>query len=360
MTIESGVRYQDPLPRRISLQEWDEQFQAVPDELIQRYHYFSKPAKQGAQACDETHGAGNTYPWATYLFPPTLFAVYGSRHLRRLKFDNSLASLRLWGFVMNETERLFRARQIGRKIIATMGDLGATPPLVLSFPGALPFYPDCIWWVPFTNESMVLFEAAAKLGIGESACYSRASLGAFTKGAYFPYPVLCIASTGASCDDYSAVEQLVEGLGFPVFWFELPLRRDTPCPAHRGRAAVSKDLACPAQSEKGQVASRTRDDRVTDPNQVARDLLIGQFACLRERLSSVLNQEADDAQVWDGIRQVNRVRRIVGRINDKVYSAPASVFPALEMMVIEFGNLHFYSDIGEWQAILEHIEATID
>jgi benzoyl-CoA reductase/2-hydroxyglutaryl-CoA dehydratase subunit BcrC/BadD/HgdB len=36
------------------------------------------------------------------------------------------------------------------------------------------------------------------------------------------------------------------------------------------------------------------------------------------------------------------------------------VFPALEMMILEFGNLHFYSDIDEWQQILIHVEQTIE
>jgi benzoyl-CoA reductase/2-hydroxyglutaryl-CoA dehydratase subunit BcrC/BadD/HgdB len=49
----------------------------------------------------------------------------------------------------------------------------------------------------------------------------------------------------------------------------------------------------------------------------------------------------------------------VKRIKDMVYSAPAPIFPALEMMVLEFGNLHFYSDIDEWSAILAHLEETI-
>ena len=36
------------------------------------------------------------------------------------------------------------------------------------------------------------------------------------------------------------------------------------------------------------------------------------------------------------------------------------VLPALEMMVVEFGNLHYYSDITEWTAVLEHLLATTE
>ena len=141
----SNVGYSDPKPGRIGFGEWLELFERVPDDLIERYHYY-----------------GDSEAWSKYLFPPQTFAIYGARHLRRLKFDNSLAALRMWGFVQNETERLFRARQTGRRVIATMGDLGAVPVIVNSFPGCVAFYPDCIWWTPFVMESRVLFDAAAE------------------------------------------------------------------------------------------------------------------------------------------------------------------------------------------------------
>jgi benzoyl-CoA reductase/2-hydroxyglutaryl-CoA dehydratase subunit BcrC/BadD/HgdB len=315
------VDFQDSAPRRITLAEWSTQFRQVPDELIQRYHYFA--------------AAGNQ-PWATYLFPPLTYALYSSRHLTRLKFDNSLAALRMWGFVLTETERLFRAGQIGRRVVATMGDLGATPPLVLAAGNALPFYPDCIWWVPFMNESTVLLDSAARAGIGESACYSRATLGAFLKRSYFPDPVLCIGATGASCDDYSAVEQLVESLGFPMYWLEMPLRKrcqEEPEPA------LDAD-ECDAKSVEQFVTAQFRD--------------------LHQHLQHVLGVEIGRVELQTSLRKVNRVRALVREIKQQVYSAPATVLPALEMMVIEFGSLHFYSDIEEWTAILEHIAETVN
>jgi hypothetical protein len=320
------VNYRDSPSARISFQEWGRQFQRLPDEIIQSYRYF--------------RSEGIVYPWATYLFPPQTFAIYGSRHLRRLRFDNSLAALRLWGFVLGETERLFRARQTGKDVIATMGDLGATPPVVLAG-GALPFYPDCTWWLPFMNESPVLFDAAARSGIGESACYSRAALGAFVKQAYFPRPVLCIAGTGASCDDYSSVEQLVESMGYPMFWLELPLRRDC---GERGESNCERFATTPAGTSY-QVS--------------ARELISAQFRALQRRLEAVLNRPIADAQLQASIRKVNRVRGLVNRIKGIAYAPPAAVFPALELMLIEFGNLHFYSDIDEWTAILEHVAETV-
>ncbi|MBM3313199.1 hypothetical protein FJY70_01240, partial [candidate division WOR-3 bacterium] len=208
--VEDRVsEWTDPEPARVSFDEWLELFERVPDELIERYHYY-----------------GNGDAWSKYLFPPQTFAIYGMRHLRRLKFDNSLAALRMWGFVQNETERLFRARQTGLRVIATMGDLGAVPVIVNSFPDCVAFYPDCIWWTPFAMESRVLFDAAAELGIGDATCFSRAALGAFAKHSYFPDPDLVIASTGASCDDFSGVEQLVERFAPDMLWVEEPMREE--------------------------------------------------------------------------------------------------------------------------------------
>jgi hypothetical protein len=337
----------DPIPARITFAEWGALFPQIPTELIQHYHYFSNPPSDlvapatrvgpdDSSICNQSPPA--PYPWSTYLFPPQTFAAYGSRHLRCLKFDNSLAALRMWGFVMTETERLFRARQVGRQVVATLGDLGGTPPMVLAAGNTVPFYPDCIWWVPFTNESTVLFDAAAALGIGESACYSRAALGAFVKQSYFPAPVLCIGATGASCDDYSAVEQLVADLGYPMHWFELPLRKD--CVGHHEEFS--------------------RTPAGVDYQQAARELLVAQFRSLRRDLEDTLGRRITDAALSSSIHRVNGVRQTVARIRERVYSAPAAVFPALEMMVIEFGNLHFYSDIDEWQSILAHVEQTVE
>ncbi|MEO0079075.1 MAG: 2-hydroxyacyl-CoA dehydratase family protein [candidate division WOR-3 bacterium] len=297
----SRAHYQNPPAARVTFEEWGELFQKIPDELIERYHYFPP----------------NQESWSKYLFPPQTFALYGARHLRRLKFDNSLACLRMWGFVQNETERLFRARQTGRRVIATMGDLGALPVIVNSFPGCLAFYPDCIWWTPFVMESNVLFEAAARLGIGEASCFSRAALGAFAKHAYFPDPDLVIAATGASCDDYSGVEQLVEWLVGDVLWVETPLRQEQ--------------------------------------NGGAVELLVEEYRRVVARLEELTGHRLTPAELSAGISRTNRVRRMVAQLRKLAYGQ--GVLPALEMMVVEFGNLHYYSDIAEWTEIVAHLLA---
>ncbi len=199
--------FEDLKPKKINLTEWSHQFRKISDQIIKKYKYY-----------------GNQ-DWGIYLSPPATFMVYGARQLKRLKFDNSFAALRLWGFVFNESERLFRAKQVGKKVIATMGDLGTIPVIVMSFPDCIPFYPECIWWTPFFNESFILLDMATKLGAPEPACFSRAALAAFYKKAYFPKPDLIFASTGASCDDYSCIMQLIEGLGYNPIWIEIPFRR---------------------------------------------------------------------------------------------------------------------------------------
>jgi hypothetical protein len=316
---DPGARWRDPAPKRISFDEWLALFEQVPDELIEQHHYY-----------------GNRDAWSKYLFPPQTFAIYGARHLRRLKFDNSLAALRMWGFVQNETERLFRARQTGRKVIATMGDLGAVPVIVNSFPGCVAFYPDCIWWTPFVMESKVLFDAAAELGIGDATCFSRAALGAFAKHSYFPDPDLVIASTGASCDDYSGVEQLAAGIASDVLWVEEPFRKE--CPGAHG--------AC----------LRTQSGVRYEPE--LRDLLVEEYRRVVARMEKLTGHRLTADELRTGVSRANRIRRTVRRLRELAFRDGA--LAALEMMVVEFGNLHYYADMDEWAAILGHLCETAE
>ncbi|MEO0077840.1 MAG: 2-hydroxyacyl-CoA dehydratase family protein [candidate division WOR-3 bacterium] len=309
----------DPEPKRATFDEWMELFERVPDELIEQYRYY-----------------GNQDAWSKYLFPPQTFAIYGARHLRRLKFDNSLAALRMWGFVQNETERLFRAHQIGKKVIATMGDLGAVPVIVNSFPNCVAFYPDCIWWTPFVMESRVLLDAAAELGIGDATCFSRAALGAFAKHSYFPDPDLVIASTGASCDDYSGVEQLAASIASDVLWVEEPLRKE----CRTGNAECK----------------RTQSGVGYEPE--LRKLLVEEYRRVVARMEELTGHQLTTDELRAGVHRANLVRKIVGRLRELAYRDGA--LAALEMMVVEFGNLHYYSDMDEWTAILEHLADTAE
>ena len=326
--------WRDPKPARVSFDAWQELFERVPEELVERYHYFPP----------------NTEAWSKYLFPPQTFAMYGARHLRRLRFDNSLASLRLWGFVQNETERLFRARQIGRRVVATMGDLGALPVIVNSFPGCVAFYPDCIWWTPFVMESKVLFDAAAERGIGDATCFSRAALGAFAKHSYFPDPELVIASTGASCDDYAGVEQLAADIAREVLWVEEPMRRE----CRRG----TTDAAAGAGHDRNRSCDFGSCPKPTTPDTAAIALLVAEYGRVIARLERLTGHSLSEDELRTGIRRANRVRRLVERLRGLTYHDAA--LPALEMMVVEFGNLHCYSDMDEWPSVLEHLLATAE
>jgi len=293
MKQKYSLNYQDPKPARITFEEWDDLFQQIPDTVIESFHYFSR----------------HDTAWAKYLFPPQTFAIYGARHLRRLKFDNSLAALRLWGFVNNEVERLFRARQIGKRVIAVMGDLGPLAVIVSAFPDCVPFYPDCWWWTPFTMESRVLLKAAEDFGVPEATCYSRATLGAFVKHSYFPDPDLIFAATGASCDDYSGIENLVSQLTGNVIWVETPLRQ-------------SEDIT---ETIK---------------------LLVSEYCRVVKSLEELTGIRLTEDLLRQAIHRVNLVRKITAQLRELAFTR--AVFPAVEMMLVEFGCLHFYSDITEW------------
>lgn len=311
------------IPKKIGLEIWSKQFEDIPDEVIKRYKYY------------------NNNEWGIYLSPPATFMVYGAREFKRLKFDNSFEALRMWGFVFNETERLFRARQINKKIIATMGDLGTVPILVLSFADCVPFYPECIWWTPFFKESTELLDTASKLGIPEAACFSRVVVSTFYKKSYFPKPDLIIASTGASCDDYSCVMQVVEDMGYEIIWVEIPYRK-------------SPDFML--NKPKPQDLEKTVHGFFYP--KVVEEYLIKEYHRIWERLFKLTGVN-NPHRLVDTIKKVNKLRSIVGEIKKLNANAEVAPLPALEMMIIEFGNLYGYADFDEWLDIIQMIHEMV-
>lgn len=312
--------FEDIVPKRISLKEWSQQFRSLDDESIRRFTYY------------------HNNEWGIYLSPPATFMVYGVRELKRLKFDNSLAALRLWGFTFNESERLFRARQSGKHVVAVMGDLGAVPVLVMAFPDCIPFYPDCTWWTPFFNESTVLLDRASELGAPEASCFVRAILAAFNKKAYFPRPEVLFASTGASCDDYSCIMQMVEDLGYDLNWLEIPYRRQ-----HRSHHAADDHT--------------TTKDGYSYPARFE-GYLVSEYKRVWGKMCA-LNRGGDLNALEQSIKKTNKLRRLVNEIKRLTYEAEIAPFPGLEMMVVEFGNLYGYADIDEWLDIMEMARDTI-
>ncbi|UCF69885.1 MAG: 2-hydroxyacyl-CoA dehydratase [candidate division WOR-3 bacterium] len=312
--------YQDLTPEKIGLKEWSKQFRMVGDSEIKEFKYY------------------NNDEWGIYLSPPATFMVYGTRQLKKLKFDNSLAALRLWGFTFNESERLFRARQSGKRIIAAMGDLGTVPVIAMAFPDCIPFYPDCTWWTPFFNESTVLLDKASELGTPEASCFVRSTLAAFHKMAYFPKPDIMFASTGASCDDYSCIMQMAEEMGYELNWLEIPFRRQ-----HRS-FHMSEEHAVTDSGFKYPKRFET--------------YLVNEYKRVWRKMEA-LTGTGDLKKLNASIEKNNRVRRLVNDIKDLTQTADVAPFPALEMMVIEFGNLYGYADIDEWLDILKMIKDTV-
>jgi len=312
--------FQDIEPRKITLKEWSSQFRMLDDSQIKYFKYY------------------NNDEWGIYLSPPATFMVYGARELRKLKFDNSLAALRLWGFTLNESERLFRAHQSGKHIVATMGDLGTVPVIAMAFPDCIPFYPDCTWWTPFFNESTVLLDKASELGTPEASCFVRSTLAAFHKMAYFPKPDILFASTGASCDDYSCIMQMVEDIGYEMNWLEIPYRRKAQDYfAEEKYTSTDRGFEYPERFEKYLADEYQRVWRKMKALTIGGDL---------ERLR-------------ESIKKNNRLRRLANEIKIISNEAAIAPLPGLEMMVIEFGNLYGYADIDEWLDILQMVKETV-
>jgi benzoyl-CoA reductase/2-hydroxyglutaryl-CoA dehydratase subunit BcrC/BadD/HgdB len=288
--------------RQIDFREWHRLFLQVPDDRVDATRYYR-------------HLPG--VEWSRYLFPPSTHVAYGNRLLRKLKFDNSQAALRLWGFMLSEGERIFRARQAGMKVVAAMGDLGAVTPLIYSFPDTIAFYPDCLWWTPFLMESRVLFNEAGQLGMGEDCCFVRASLGAFSKKAYFPKPDLCVGTVGATCDDMAVVMSEAENLGIDIHYFELPHRHDT-------------------DSDRVRLLGYLKE----------------QYRTLTRRLEEVTGTTFSLDRFRETVSKVNRLRSLIAETRGLLAKSNASPMGAIEMMNAEFAALSYYGDLDECTAVL--------
>jgi 2-hydroxyglutaryl-CoA dehydratase D-component len=299
-------------PRKITLDEWDLRY----DELL---------------------GAGLREPFYGGRLSRHI-SQEGDLRLRHLRFDNSAAALRLWNFLLTESCRLNQARARGEKLVGTMKDLGTVPVMAYSFPNLRAFYPDGAWWTPCLMEcSDGLLEQSAALGIDASFCPVRAMLPAFLNGDHFPRPDLLVCSTGAICDDFSAIAQRLERMGFPVTWWEMPRRRT------------------PAQGEP-----RHKLPGGLEAPQIQVEWVKEEF----ERVGLVLGELAGlklaEQMLRQGISEANRVRRILSELRRVVYGAERPPLPALEMLVAEMLAIHFCSDRSEAIDVLSGllVEAT--
>jgi benzoyl-CoA reductase/2-hydroxyglutaryl-CoA dehydratase subunit BcrC/BadD/HgdB len=293
-------------PRRITLDEWDNRYA-------------------------ELRAAGLSEP--DYGGPLRRHVDDGDVRLLKLRMDNSPAALRLWNFLLSEEDRLRRSLADGKKLVGTMKDLGTVPVMAYSLANLVAFYPDGAWWLPCVLECREgLLEIADSLGIDDSFCPVRAMLGAFVAGNRFPIPGLLTCSVGATCDDFSAIAQRLESLGFPILWWEIPHRR-SPDPSEEAVTLPGGFLAPAAQvafvkSELGRV---------------------------RQALETYSGLPLGDSQLAEGIARANQVRRTLAELRRLCFTADPCPLPALEVLIAEMLAIHFCSDDNETLKVLAEL-----
>jgi benzoyl-CoA reductase/2-hydroxyglutaryl-CoA dehydratase subunit BcrC/BadD/HgdB len=293
-------------PRRIDLAEWDQRYADL----------------RAAGLCEPDYGG-----------PLRRHVDDGDRRLLRLCMDNSAASLRLWNFLLTEEDRLRHSVAEGKRLVGTMKDLGTVPVMAYSLENLVAFYPDGAWWLPCLLErGDGLLEIADSLGIDDSFCPVRALLGAFVSRTRFPIPDLLTCSVGATCDDFSAIAQRLESLGFPILWWEIPHRR-RPDP-REAAVALPGGFSAPAE----QVAFvRSELERV------------------RRALETYAGRPLGDAELSAGIDRANQVRRTLVELRRLVFTTSPCPLPALEMLIAEMLAIHFCSDHNETLLVLTEL-----
>lgn len=316
------MMWNDPKAGIITFDQWNEQFKQIPQTIKDSYRVL----------------LGTTQEYS-YLNEPRCFAdLEGDERLKTLKYDNSLASIRLWSFLLSENTRLWKVRKAGKKIVGTMKDLGTMPVLAYAHPEIVAFYPDGAWWIPCIMQmSEGLLRVADSLGFGEEVCPSRAALSAFLTGNHFPRPDLLIGGVGSCCDDFSALMQRVEDTGIPTVWWELPYRRN------------------PSSWEES----------VTLPNgyKVSKNLvdyMEQEFENVRQGIKDKLGLTITDDMVSESIKKANKLRGVVQKIRDLSFGTNPTPFPSLELQVCEMIVIHFCSDLYESLSVLEHVLETIE
>jgi benzoyl-CoA reductase/2-hydroxyglutaryl-CoA dehydratase subunit BcrC/BadD/HgdB len=293
-------------PRRITLAEWDDRYA-------------------------ELHAAGLSE--RDYGGPLRRHVTDGDVRLLKLRMDNSAAALRLWNFLLSEEDRLHRCVADGKKLVGAMKDLGTVPVMAYALPNLAAFYPDGAWWLPCLLEGGAgLLEIADSLGIDDSFCPVRAMLGAFVAGNRFPIPGLLTCSVGATCDDFSAIAQRLESLGFPILWWEIPQRR--PPDAHEEAVELPGGFRAPA-------------------DQVA--FVQSELGRVRQALETYAEQPLDDERLAAGISRANRVRCLLAELRQLCFTADPCPLPALEMLIAEMLAIHFCSDHNETLDVLTEL-----
>ncbi len=309
-------------PKRITGQEWEARMADIPAEYKDSCTFLRNCVPGGVK----------------YLYSPHEYSCRGDQLLSRLKFDNSLAALRLWSFVFSEKDRLFLAKEKGWKIFAAMKDLGQVPIISYAVPETLTFYADELWWAPCFSEEPHLLDEAAKLGATEELCYIRAALGAYKTLDYFPKPDLSFAGVGACCDDFSAIMQLIEWQKHPIHWWEIPARF-TPGD-HLKKTEFAKSFAANSSYQTSAV-----------------DFLVGQYEGIVKKLEEVTGKPVTEEALRKSVKGFNQLRRRVRELRDLVYNTPMPPLPSLEAYLAEFFAIHYCSEPEESHLVLDDILA---
>jgi len=259
--------------------------------------------------------------------------------LQEIDFDNSWASIWLWNFLLSENERLRSARNKGEKIIGCMKDLGTIPVMAYSLENVRAFYPDGTWWTPCVMKlSDGLFFVSTTQGCDISFCPVRAMLGAFINEEHFPIPDLLICSTGAVCDDFSAISQRLYWLGYDIKWWEVPRRR---CAEFHEESV---------ELPSGLIVPRIQVDFIKSE-------LKRVFKILRNFSRSA---DSDIRLLSDGIRKANQIRRMIMHLRNLIFSSRRCPLPALEELIMEMMAIHFCSDREECLLILKALTEEVE
>lgn len=297
-------------PRQIDLDQWDREYARL-------------------------RAAGLTEP--VYGGPLSRHVADGDTRLLKLRYDNSPAALRLWNFLLTEEDRLRAARDSGKKLVGTMKDLGTVPVMAYSLDDLVSFYPDGAWWIPCVMEfNTGLLQIADSLGIDESFCPVRAMLGAFVTEAHFPIPDLLTCSVGATCDDFSAIAQRLNGLGHPILWWEIPHRR----PPEHGEQAVT--LPGGFSAPRSQI-----------------EFVRSELLRVKAAMEELAGRAIDDETLAAGIVKANVVRDLLAQLRHLAFTASLCPMPALEMLIAEMLAIHFCSDQDETILVLTDLLAEI-
>jgi benzoyl-CoA reductase/2-hydroxyglutaryl-CoA dehydratase subunit BcrC/BadD/HgdB len=177
-----------------------------------------------------------------------------------------------------------------------------------------------------------LLGIADGLGVDESFCPVRAMLGAFATEAHFPIPDLLVCSVGAVCDDFSAIAQRLNGMGYPILWWNVPRRRIP---------------------DQGEAASMLPGGVIAPEAQV--NFVRGELARIVEALEDIAGQKLTDQALEAGIMEANRLRASLDRLRTACFSAPIAPMPALELLIAEMLAIHFCSDRSESIRVIDDL-----